>query len=92
MKDLPTSRPAFPRDRRRLISWLNDAAEKVRTAAVPFRIGDVVLGDDPFNGRRLGVVTVIRGTSLGLRTAADAHPDLEPAVVYYDYRQVRTPD
>lgn len=92
MSDLPASRRAIPRDRRRLICWLNNAAEKVRTAAVPFKIGDVVLGDDPFNGRRLGVVEVIRGSSLGLRTAADAHPDLEPAVVYYDYRQVRTPD
>lgn len=92
MNDLPASRRAIPRDRRRLICWLNNAAEKVRAAAVPFKIGDVVLGDDPFNGRRLGVVEVIRGSSLGLRTAADAHPDLEPAVVYYDYRQVRTPD
>jgi hypothetical protein len=92
MKDLPDSRPALPRGRRPLISWLHGAAEKIRTAAVPFRIGDVVLGDDPFNGRRLGVVTVIRGSSLGLRTAADAHPDVEPAVVYYDYRHVRTPD
>jgi hypothetical protein len=92
MKDLRVSRPAFPRDRRRLICWLNDAAEKVRTASVPFKIGDVVLGDDPFNGRRLGVVAVIRGTSLGLRTAADAHPDLVPEFVYYDYRQVRRPD
>ncbi|MFF1385102.1 hypothetical protein ACFVWT_16190 [Arthrobacter sp. NPDC058288] len=92
MKDLPASRPRLPRDRRRLISWLTDTAEKVRTATVPFKIGDVVLGDDPFNGRRLGVVSVIRGSSLGLRTAADAHPDLVPEVIYYDYRQVRTPE
>jgi hypothetical protein len=92
MKDLPVPRPALPRGRRRLISWLSGAAERVRTATVPFKIGDVVLGDDPFNGRRLGVVAVIRGSSLGLRTAADAHPELVPEFVYYDYRQVRTPD
>jgi hypothetical protein len=92
MKDLPVSRPALPRGGRRLISWLSGAAEKVRTATVPFKIGEVVLGDDPFNGRQLGVVAVIRGSSLGLRTAADAHPELVPEFVYYDYRQVRTPD
>jgi hypothetical protein len=92
MKDLPVPRPALLRRGRRLISWLSGAAEKVRTATVPFKIGDVVLGDDPFNGRRLGVVAVIRGSSLGLRTAADAHPELVPEFVYYDYRQVRTPD
>lgn len=92
MKDVPVHRPALPRRGRRLISWLSGEAEKVRTATVPFKIGDVVLGDDPFNGRRLGVVAVIRGSSLGLRTAADAHPELVPEFVYYDYRQVRTPD
>ncbi|WP_043438280.1 hypothetical protein [Arthrobacter sp. UNC362MFTsu5.1] len=92
MKDHPASRPPFPRARRRLISWLKAAAQKIRTATVPFKIGDVVLADDPFNGRRLGVVTVIHGSSLGLRTAADAHPDLVPEVIYYDYRQVRTPE
>lgn len=92
MKDLPVFRPDLPRGGRHLISWLSGAAEKVRAATVPFKIGDVVLGDDPFNGRQLGVVGVIRGSSLGLRTAADAHPDLVPEFVYYDYRQVRTPD
>lgn len=92
MKVLPASPSVLPRDRGRLASWLSDAAEKVRTAAVPYKVGDVVLGDDPFNGRRLGVVAVIRGSSLGLRTAADAHPDLVPEVLYYDYRQVRMPD
>ena len=92
MKDLQISRPALPRDRHRLICWLNDAAEKVRTATVPFKIKEIFLGDDPFNGRRLGVVAVIRGSSLGLRTAADAHPDLVPEFVYYDFRQVRRPE
>ncbi|WP_144406271.1 hypothetical protein [Arthrobacter sp. SPG23] len=92
MKVLPASPSVLPRDRGRLASWLSDAAEKVRTAAVPYKVGDVVLGEDPFNGRRLGVVAVIRGSSLGLRTAADAHPDLVPEVLYYDYRQVRMPD
>lgn len=91
MKDFPVPRSALPRGGR-LTSWLSGAAEKVRMAAIPFKVGDVVLGDDPFNGRRLGVVGVIRGSSLGLRTAADAHPELVPEFVYYDYRQVRIPD
>jgi len=47
MKDHPASRPPFPRARRRLISWLKAAAEKIRTAAVPFKIGDVVLPTTP---------------------------------------------
>jgi hypothetical protein len=88
----PVPRAALPHGGRRLASWFSSAAEKVRTVTVPFKVGDVVLGDDPFNGHRLGVVAVIRGSSLGLRTAADAHPDLVPEFVYYDYRQVRTPD
>lgn len=88
----PVPRNTLPHGGRRLASLLSSAAEKVRTVTVPFKVGDVVLGDDPFNGRQLGVVAVIRGSSLGLRTAADAHPDLMPEFVYYDYRQVRTPD
>lgn len=87
----PVPQAALPHGGR-LASWLSSAAEKVRMATVPFKIGEVVLGDDPFNGRRLGVVAVIRGSSLGLRTAADAHPDLVPEILYYDYRQVRSPD
>jgi hypothetical protein len=92
MKDVPASRSSLRRLARRLTFWVAVAAEKVSTAAVPFKIGDVVLGDDPFNGRQLGVVAVIRGTSLGLRTSGDGRPDLVPELVYYDYRQVRTPD
>jgi hypothetical protein len=91
MKDRPVSRSVLPRGGR-LISWLRGTAEKVRTATIPYKVGDVVLGDDPFNGRRLGVVAVIRGSSVGLRTAADAHPELVPEFVFYDYRQVRIPD
>ncbi len=55
-----------------------------RTSAVPFRFGAVAVGDDPFNGRRQGVVAVRNGRSVGLHT-----PD---GIYFYDYRQITGPD
>ena len=55
-----------------------------RTAAVPYRIGDVLVGDDPFNGRREGTVVVKNGRSIGIRSSG--------RVYFYDYRQLRRPD
>lgn len=63
------------------------AATQAKTAVSPFRVGDYVAGDDPFNGSQEGVVTIIKGPSIGLRTAAPRGG----SVVYYDYRQVRRP-
>jgi hypothetical protein len=52
--------------------------------AVPYRLGDVVVGDEPFKGRREGVVVVKNGTFVGLQTA--------DGLVFYDHRQLRLPD
>ncbi|GAB5078695.1 hypothetical protein [Arthrobacter sp. AD-310] len=50
----------------------------------PYRVGDAVVGDDPFNGRREGVVISHRGTSVGVHTAA--------GVFFYDHRMVKPHD
>ena len=51
-------------------------------------MGQVLIGDDPFNGRRLGTVAVIEAPYVGLRTAGNTPED----VLFYDYRQLRYPD
>ena len=50
----------------------------------PYRIGDAVVGDDPFNGRHEGIVMSCRGQSVELGTAA--------GVFFYDHRHVRRQD
>jgi len=50
----------------------------------PYRAGDAVVGDDPFNGRREGVVVSHRGTSVGIHTAH--------GVFFYDHRMVKPHD
>ncbi|HJW00077.1 MAG TPA: hypothetical protein VJ617_13390 [Arthrobacter sp.] len=47
----------------------------------PYRVGDAVVGDDPFNGRHEGIVMSRRGSSVELGTAA--------GVFYYDHRHLR---
>ncbi|WP_427019293.1 hypothetical protein ACQCSX_22270 (plasmid) [Pseudarthrobacter sp. P1] len=54
----------------------------------PFKVGDYVLADDPFNGRAEGVVMVIDGRSMGLY-AINGPTD---HYLYYDCRTVRFPD
>ncbi|GAA4049701.1 hypothetical protein GCM10023063_41750 [Arthrobacter methylotrophus] len=71
----------------RLRQALSRAAELAKAASSPFKVGDYVSGDDPFNGCQEGVVTAINGSSIGLRTTAPT----AGAVVYYDYRQLRKP-
>ncbi|MEZ2392011.1 hypothetical protein AB6813_21210 [bacterium RCC_150] len=62
------------------------AARQARAKSSPFKLGDYLTGDDPFNGCKEGVVTVINGSSIGLRpTSSDG------SVVFYDYRQLRKP-
>ena len=68
----------------RLHAFLVQSAARARTVSVPYRLGDVVVGDDPFNGRKQGLVAVKTGTSVGLRTA--------DRIFYYDYRQLTRPD
>jgi hypothetical protein len=50
----------------------------------PYRIGDAVVADDPFNGRREGLVISQRRTAVGVHTAH--------GVFFYDHRQLRQLD
>ncbi|MBT2531057.1 hypothetical protein J7E83_02740 [Arthrobacter sp. ISL-48] len=50
----------------------------------PYRMGDAVVGEDPFNGRHEGIVTSRRGSSVELGTAA--------GVFFYDHRHLRRQD
>ena len=68
----------------RLYAFLSQTISRARTISVPYRLGDVVVGDDPFNGRRQGLVASKNGNSVGLLTA--------DRMFYYDYRQLTRPD
>lgn len=50
----------------------------------PYRVGDAVVGDDPFNGRHEGIVMSQRGPSVELGAAA--------GVFFYDHRHLRRQD
>ena len=50
----------------------------------PYRVGDAVVGDDPYNGRHEGIVMTRRGSSVELGTAA--------GVFFYDHRHLRRQD
>ncbi|UKA63100.1 hypothetical protein [Arthrobacter sp. FW306-04-A] len=71
----------------RLRRVFSRAAKQAKVTASPFKVGDYVAGDDPFNGCQEGVVAVINGSSIGLRTVVPRGA----TVVYYDYRQLRRP-
>jgi len=76
------------RQRHRVATLLSEGMSRARASRIPFRVGQVLVGDDPFNGRRLGMVAVIEAPYVGLRTAGSAPQD----IVFYDYRQLRYPD
>jgi hypothetical protein len=50
----------------------------------PYRVGDAVVGDDPFNGRHEGIVMSRSGPSVEVGAAA--------GVFYYDHRHLRPQD
>jgi hypothetical protein len=50
----------------------------------PYRVGDAVVGDDPFNGRQEGIIMSHCGPSVELGAAA--------GVFYYDHRHLRPQD
>lgn len=50
----------------------------------PYRVGDAVVADDPFNGRREGVIVSLQGMSVGVNTAQ--------GVFFYDHRQLKQLD
>jgi hypothetical protein len=68
----------------RLRAFLIQTISRTRTINVPYRLGDVAVGEDPFNGRRQGIVAVKNGNSVGLQTA--------DRMYFYDYRQLTQPD
>ncbi|MET1086380.1 MAG: hypothetical protein ABWY04_04545 [Arthrobacter sp.] len=56
-------------------------ARAALTPRSPYKIGDAVVGDDPFTGRREGLVISQRGTAVGVHTAH--------GVFFYDHRVLR---
>ncbi|MET3945550.1 hypothetical protein ABIB49_000225 [Arthrobacter sp. UYCu512] len=83
--------PASPhtqRQRRTMAGFLSGKVGRAGTPRIPFRVGQVLIGDDPFNGRHLGKVAVIEAPYVGLRTTGNSPDD----VVFYDYRQLQSPD
>lgn len=83
-----TTSPRAQRQRRRVATLLSERVSRARAARIPFRVGQVLVGDDPFNGHRLGTVAVIVAPYVGLRTAGGT----PAAITFYDYRQLRYPD
>ncbi|WP_445155500.1 hypothetical protein ACTWLI_04640 [Arthrobacter sp. Hor0625] len=81
---ISSAHPAPLQPAARVVRFLGRAAGRLRGAHPPFRIGDVVTGDDPFNGRRTGTVTVIRAPFVGLRIPGTPAGTL----VYFDHRDV----
>ena len=69
---------------RRLSAFVHETIARARMVGVPYRLGEVMIGDDPFNGRREGPVAVKNGIFVGLQSA--------DRIFFYDYRQVRRPD
>ena len=84
MMEIQAGAPAQPAHSGKLPGILAQTLQRARTAAVPYRIGDVLVGDDPFNGRREGTVVAKNGRSIGIRSS--------DRVYFYDYRQLRRPD
>jgi hypothetical protein len=84
MLEIQAGAPAKHLQSGRSPGFLAQTLQRARTAAVPYKIGDVLVGDDPFNGRREGTVVVKNGRSIGIRSS--------DRVYFYDYRQLRRPD
>lgn len=85
---ISTAQPARPQPAVRVARALRQAARRVYEGRVPFRIGQLVVGDDPFNGRREGTVEVIRAPFVGLRVPGTPAGTL----FYFDHRNVRQPE
>lgn len=65
----------------RLMARAWNRVRAVPGPASPYKIGDAVVGDDPFNGRHEGVVVSRTPGSVGIGAAE--------GVVYFDPRHVR---
>lgn len=82
----PPTSPSGPAGRGR--PGLGDVLRRLFTPRAPFHVGQVVIGDDPFNGRREGRVAVIQAPFVGLRIPGTPAGTL----VFFDHRTVRFPD
>ena len=65
----------------RLMARAWNRVRAVPGPASPYKIGDAVVGDDPFNGRHEGVVVSRTPGSVGIGAAE--------GVVYFDPRHIR---
>ena len=82
-----TEEKVGPKSRKRHPHLMEKAWNRLRTVpgpASPYKIGDAVVGDDPFNGRRDGVVIS--------RARGFVSIDTEQGVFHYDPRHVRRQD
>ncbi|MEO5778505.1 UNVERIFIED_ORG: hypothetical protein ABIB19_003958 [Arthrobacter sp. UYEF10] len=84
MGEIHAGAPAPSTRARRLPASVHHTLARARTVTIPYKLGEVVIGDDPFNGRNEGLVIVKNGTFVGLQTADQ--------IFFYDYRQLRRPD
>lgn len=82
------AQPAHQQPAHRIARVLRQAAHRIYEGRVPFRIGQLVVGDDPFNGRREGTVEVIRAPFVGLRIPGTPAGTL----MFFDHRNVRHPE
>ncbi|WP_217500745.1 hypothetical protein [Arthrobacter sp. C9C5] len=85
---ISTAQPVRPQRAARVARVLRQAAHRIYEGRVPFRIGQLVVGDDPFNGRREGTVEVIRAPFVGLRVPGTPAGTL----FFFDHRNVRQPE
>ena len=83
MGEIHAGGPAFSARVRRLSGFVHQTLARARRVHVPYKLGEVVIGDDPFNGRHEGRVAVKNGTFVGLQTVDQ--------IFFYDYRQLRRP-
>lgn len=85
---ISTAQPPRLQPAARVARVLRQAAHRIYEGRVPFRIGQLVVGDDPFNGRKEGTVEVIRAPFVGLRVPGTHAGSL----VFFDHRNVRHPE
>ena len=82
---LQPARPVRPEPAGRVSRALGQAVCRLREARIPFRVGQLVVGDDPFNGRREGTVAAIRAPFVGVRVPGTPAGTL----LFFDHRDVR---
>jgi hypothetical protein len=80
MLKIPAGTPALNTRHSRISAFVQETIDRARAVRVPYKLGEVVIGEDPFNGRIEGVVVAKNGPLVGLQTAG--------RTFFYDYRQL----